>query len=104
MAIRRRDQGVDVQGDVFRGAGAMIWSALPGLGDYVPDSAFLAAAASTALGGLRGKRVLDVGSRIGVNTLMISRACPKEIIAVDYSPEMAELMRTGLLTGENIQD
>ena len=102
MTIRRQDQGVDVQGDVFRRAGAIIWSALPGLGDYVPDSAFLAAAASTACGGLLGKRVLDVGSRIGLNTLMICKACPKEIIAVDVSPKMTELMRIVLLTDENI--
>ncbi len=77
---------------------------MPALGAYVPDSAFLAGAASTACGGIRGKRVLDVGCGIGVTTLAISKTCPREIIAVDNSPEITELMRTVMLDNESIDE
>jgi len=97
-----QDQGIDVKGGVFRNDGAIIWSAMPALGAYVPDSVFLAGAAGAACRGIRGKRVLDIGSGTGVTTLAISKTCPREIIAVDYSPEITELMNTVLLTGDDL--
>ena len=99
-------QGVDIKGDVFVGANVLLYAALPALGAYVPDSAFLVAAASAACGnvGLLGCRVLDIGCGIGVTTAAIVKTHPKEIIAVDASPDMARLMSKVLLTDENIKN
>lgn len=59
---------------------------------------------SLVLGGLRGKKILDLGCGFGTTTMEISRFCPSSITAVDNSTAMIELMEVVMLMDCNIDD
>lgn len=92
----KQAQGMDPKGQVFKGAAAIVYAAsVPVDGSYVDQSRISAACADMAVaGGLKGKRVLDVGSGFGTTALAISRYCPSEIVSLDSSEQHIELFRT----------
>ncbi|MDP3784898.1 MAG: methyltransferase domain-containing protein [bacterium] len=45
------------------------------------------------LWGLRGRRVLELGCGYGISTQAIANFAPREILAIDQSPEMIRLLR-----------
>lgn len=98
-------QGVDPKGQVFAGLAAVLYAAESAVSaGYIDQSRSTAAHAEAATGGLRGKRVLDAGCGYGTTTMALARHAPKEILAIDNSAAHVELLRTILLSLENIDD
>ncbi|MFA4954173.1 MAG: class I SAM-dependent methyltransferase [Patescibacteria group bacterium] len=97
----KQAQGMDPKGQVFKGAAAIVYAAsVPIDGSYVDQSRISAACADmAAAGGLKGKRVLDVGCGFGTTTMAIARYCPARIVAIDSSEQHIELFRT-IIEGE----
>ncbi|MBU6431347.1 MAG: class I SAM-dependent methyltransferase [Patescibacteria group bacterium] len=59
---------------------------------------------SLVLGGLRGKKILDLGCGFGTTTMEISKFCPGSITAIDNSTAMIELMKVVMLDDCNIDE
>lgn len=99
--------GGDVQGTnpagVFQGAAAL-WYGLEGAisGDYKRSSAALVNQASAAIGGLRGKRVVDLATGTGNTFLEEVALMPREIICVDPSEAYLGLFKEVILGDESI--
>lgn len=88
----RQMQGEDPRGKVFSGLTAVLYAMDTSM-SYEVSSLGTVHCANVLAGGLRGKRVLDLGSGHGNTTLMLGQFSPAEIVAVDNSDAMLELMR-----------
>jgi len=90
----RHEFGVNPKDDVFKDLAAVVYAA-EGLisGTYTHQSRFAATLAEAHCGGLRGKRIIDMGCGYGTTTAEIARHCPAMILGVDASPQMIDLYR-----------
>lgn len=105
MSDRKNLQGVDPKGQVFSGLSAILYAAeSPISGGYIDQSRVLSARVDTFCGGLRGKRVLDVGCGYGTTTMAFARHAPRKIVAVDLSLAHLGLLQTVLKTEDNIKE
>jgi len=97
------EQGYDPDATIFTDLYPLLYaSESPISGSYSKTSELTTAYADAWSGGLRGKSVLDVGCAYGTTTLALTRYAPANIVCIDPSKQMIELLRMLLRTDKNI--
>lgn len=85
-------QDKDPRRDIFTQLTPVVYASSPAR-FYEEDSASTAHCLDMLCSGLRDQRVLDLGCGYGTTTMALSRFGPREIVAVDPSADMLDLMR-----------
>jgi SAM-dependent methyltransferase len=97
-------QGQDPKSSVFADLQPVLYAAeTPVSGSYVASS-LVTATLADALGGLRDKKVLDVGCGYGTTSAALANFFPGEIWAIDSSEKMVDLMKTVMFGDTDLND
>lgn len=89
-------QGHDPKAEVFAGLASILYAAYEAVCGAYTDQSRICATIADTLVGLRGKRVLDLGSGYGITTQAIARHDPRQIMAIEMSEQHCELFKTVL--------